>query len=238
MSKERILRAINKLEGLGISLEEAINNPKLMEAKKLLTEVNKVHKNVMIENDLENVEKAMAKDELKSRVIIDYVKDEFEGIVFIGRKDVPVGPRRSDQDLACWFFRGFCTYREFNEKFLAAYQKFVNKYQALNFWGEEEYDLYLEVVGGLLGDKLLIDYPTRKYWDQRRVLVSSFGFDTTGNIISGSKIRRNNYQKFKKDVEKIKEQGGPTTWEEAKKLKIEQNFNSIWLGEFNQFYQE
>ncbi|WP_408956167.1 hypothetical protein [Natroniella sp. ANB-PHB2] len=238
MSKERILRAISELEGLDVSLEEAINNPDLIETKRLLAEVNKIHKRVMIENDLENLEKIMARDELKSRVIIDYVKDEFDGIVFIGRKDVPVGPRRSDQDLACWFFRGFCTYQEFNKKFFEAYQKFVDKYQALNFWGEEEYDLYLEVVGGVLGDKLLIDYTTRKYWDQRRVLVNSFGFGSTGEIISGSKIRRTNYQKFQDDLERIKEQGGPTTWEEAKKLKIEQNFNSIWLGEFNQFYQE
>ncbi|MCK8817890.1 hypothetical protein MWH28_10995 [Natroniella sulfidigena] len=238
MGNERVLEALSRLEGMYVSLEEAIDNPDLAEAKKLLGEINKVHKKVMIENDLENIERAIAKDELKSRVIIDYTMDEFEGVIFIGRKDVPVGPRKNDDDSACWFFRGFCTYEEFEGEFIKAYQSFVEKYQELNFWGAEEYDLYLEVTGGLIGDKLLIDYPAKKYWDQRGVLVSSFGLDTAGNIISGSKIRRNNYQKFKRDIEEIKEQGGPTTWEEAKKLKIEQDFNSIWLGEFNQFYQE
>ena len=91
------------------------------------------------------------------------------------------------------------------DKFATAYDKFQEEYGDYNFYDEDGCDVYLEVSGAVLGDNILIDYPTKDYWKDKRVLVTAFGI---GSI------------------------------EEAKKLKISQDIERIWMGEYRQFYEE
>jgi hypothetical protein len=154
----------------------------------------------------------------------------------VGRKEEPRGPHKKRQ--AEWFFRGVCTFQEFKDKFAEAYERFQEEYGDYNFYDEDGCDLYLEVSGAILGDNILIDYSTKDYWKDKRVLVTSFGIASTKVITTEQMVFRHYKEQFDKDVEKIKEQGGPTSYEEAKKLKISEDIERIWLGEYRQFYEE
>ncbi|PRX23250.1 hypothetical protein BX659_12629 [Orenia metallireducens] len=234
MSEQSLVekRLTNRVQEIDITLKKAVRNPELEESKELIKEANKVCKEIMIEDDLDNIKELMK----ANSSVIEYFQEEIDGIIFIGRRELPKGPKRDHQDVE-WFFRGFCTYEEFSN-FEEIYVKFQDKFGKYNFWDDEDYDLYLEVCGGVVGNELLIDYPIKKYWDQKRVLVSPFGVGVDGGLSNGGNAQWGNYEKFKAEVEEIKEQGGPKSIEDRIKLRINDDFDSIWLGEYNQLYKE
>ena len=79
---------------------------------------------------------------------LDISVEEYNDIVFVGRKEEPCGPHREYQTE--WFFRGFCTYREFKDQFAEAYGEFQEEYGDYNFCDEDGCDVYLEVSGAIL----------------------------------------------------------------------------------------
>ena len=221
---------------LDISVEEALQNPEQPEAKKLLTKLSQANKQAMIKDDIETIKEMKGEDGSGRNILTEYCVEEYNDIVFVGRKEEPRGPHREYQ--AEWFFRGFCTYQEFKEGFAEAYDKFQEEYGDYNFYDEDGCDVYLEVSGAILGDNILINYPTKDYWKDKRVLVTSFGIASPEGMTTEQTVFGQYKEQFDKDVEQIKEQGGPTTYEEAKKLRISEDIERIWMGEYRQFYED
>ena len=217
-----------------ITLKEAIQNPEQQKSQELIRKFSQANKRKMIKEDLETIKKLKGVSNLDYNTLTDYCVEEYKDIFFIGRKEEPVGLYEEEQEQ--WFFRGFCTYQEFKEDFSEAYDQFKEEYGDYNFYADDECDLYLEVSGAILGEEILIDYKTKEYWKEKRVLVTALGIDGEGKIKDEQEVAHQVYEQFKKDVEEIKEQGGPNNYEEAKKLQISKDTERIWLGEYRQFY--
>ncbi|AGB41042.1 hypothetical protein Halha_1088 [Halobacteroides halobius DSM 5150] len=233
--KEGANLVVKEVLGADFDLLTAIENPKSEKSQQVFRVANQVMFDYMIDEDWEiikSMQREIEEGDKNQQLRYKYI--ELGDFMIIARKVEPFRPRNLEERKKDWYVLGFCTYQDF-PKLEEIYPRLKEE---LKDYQDSEWDLRLEVVGGLLKNRFLIDVETKKYWAEKGIRVETVGFDKEGGWRRKSQVVGKQMDELNKDVAKIKEKGGPTTLHEARLLKMKGQFNDNWLGQLNPYYGE
>lgn len=152
-------------------------------------------------------------------IITDWFKMQVDGVWIIGDRMVPAEPKPEEEAPTPneeWHFKAYCTFQEW-KNFDEIYPQIK---EALSEYETYDWDLNVEIAGGIILGKNFVGFDTEQEWREKGVLIESFGFDENMEYITSSMdLLIDAHKEFKKETDKIRENGGPTTFEEARMLK-------------------
>ncbi|ACL69117.1 hypothetical protein [Halothermothrix orenii] len=188
------------------------------ELLKLLDRGNQVIKKSFIEEELQKLKKEHNQINPDFNLVTtDYFKGQIESLMVLASRTVEPGPEEVQSKKNGWYFRGYITLGELKE-LPSIYPYFKKAYSEYN---RDEWELELNVVGGIIQGYPAVDEETINSWRDEGVLMELWGFDKGNKMTSLTDIMVNSLLKLKKQAQKIREKGKPDNLHEARILKLD-----------------
>lgn len=128
-----------------------------------------------------------------------------------------------------WVFRGYITFLELGD-FSSAYSKFKNKYEKYN---RDDWQLNLDVIGGIIKDRMLITADDFINWAEKGVLIEPWGFGEDNKLLCFSRILMTSNKNFNKEVNSIREKGKINNLNELRMLLLAEGGKNLLSQLFN-----